>query len=222
MQGSTQLERLIDSASPLVAKLSPDRRNRLATLVSQFISDVEFRGAHGFELTPQVLVTIATHACLLLLNRRQDRYGIGLRIVVHDRAIPDAPELMGRYSRWGKMDLNWNDILRGGIISVDGCNVVMHEFAHRLDSANIFMDGAPALHSASCHATWRRVMDEELTLFREGLADGVLTPLNSYAATNHAEFFACTTEAYFEQPDMLKAHFPRVYERLAHFYEDGA
>ena len=36
--------------------------------------------------------------------------------------------------------------------------------------------------------------------------------------TNMAEFFACTTEAYFETPEMLSTHYPDVYERLLHFY----
>ena len=94
----------------------------------------------------------------------------------------------------------------------------MHEFAHRLDGENFFMEGRPKLHTGACHHRWKRVMETAFEQFRADVASGMLTPLNPYAATNMAEFFACTTEAYFETPEMLSTHYPDVYERLLHFY----
>jgi hypothetical protein len=43
-------------------------------------------------------------------------------------------------------------------------------------------------------------------------------PLRPYAAENPAEFFACATEAFFEQPARLRARAPDLFGELARFY----
>ena len=48
-------------------------------------------------------------------------------------------------------------------------------------------------------------------LGREGAVD-------LYAAENPAEFFAVTSELFFEQPDALHGQYPGVYRQLAAFY----
>lgn len=221
MAGPTRLEIMIDAASPVVAKLSPGRRARFTHLVDQFLQDVEFRGADGFDVTSRVRVTLATYACFLLLNRPRDRFDLGMRIVITESGPPSDAQMMGRYSRWGRMDLCWSSIMKDGVLSIPGCCRAMHELAHRLDNRNIFRDGLPASHSAECHEKWCVDMDEELDFLRTRLANGYESPLTPHAATSQADFFNCTTTAYFEQPDMLREHFRRVHDRLAHFYEDG-
>ena len=216
----TDVEALIDAATPLVLRLPQQERRRLSYLVDLFLENAEFEGADFFNVTPRIAVTIATHACFLLLRRRVDRFGGRLHIVIHGGGIVDKPDTMGTYSRTGRIDLNWDDVLRGGFIDNDGCNVVMHEFAHRLDGP-LFLDGMPSLHSLNCHLTWKRVISEEYEAFCADVEQGEPTPLNPYAATHIAEFFACATEALFEQPDMLRSNYPRLFERLVHFYGDG-
>lgn len=220
MESRRLIEDLIDSATPLVARLSPARRERLTYLVDLFLEDARFEGADGFELTPRILVTIATQACFLLIRRREDRFGQKIIIRVHEDMIDRQRHLMGRFSPNGLIELNWMDVKRGGFLPKDGCNVVMHEFAHKLDSKNWNVDGVPQLHSPVCHGNWRRIMGEEYTAFKAQVDNGHFTPLNPYAATHPAEFFACATEALFEQPDMLREHYPRVFDRLVHFYGD--
>lgn len=212
---------MIDAASPVVAKLSPGRRARFTHLVDHFLQDVEFRGAEGFDVTSRVRVTLSTYACLLLLNRPRDHFDLGMRIVISENGGPGDAEMKGRYSRWGRMDLRWSSIMQDGVLSIPGCCRAMHELAHRLDSRNIFREDLPASHSAECHEKWCVDMDEELDFLRTRLANGYDSPLTPHAANSQADFFNCTTTAYFEQPDMLREHFRRVHDRLAHFYEDG-
>ncbi|MEH6695751.1 MAG: zinc-dependent peptidase [Hyphomonas sp.] len=221
MAGPTRLEILIDAASPVVAKLSPARRARFTDLVDQFLQDVEFRGADGFDVTSRVRVTLATYACLLLLNRQRDHFVLGMRIVISESGISSDDEMMSRYSRWGRMDIGWASIMKDDVLLIPGCCKAMHELAHRLDSRYIFREDLPASHSAECHKKWRAIMDEELDFFRTRLANGFASPLTPHAALSEADFFNCTTTAYFEQPDMLRDNFRRVHDRLAHFYEDG-
>jgi Mlc titration factor MtfA (ptsG expression regulator) len=40
-----------------------------------------------------------------------------------------------------------------------------------------------------------------------------------YGATNQAEFFAVISEYFFEQPDLLKANHPELYEMLERIYK---
>ncbi|MGH1420894.1 MAG: zinc-dependent peptidase [Hyphomonas sp.] len=221
MQTRPTIEEMIDGATPLVGRLSAQNRTRLSFLVDLFLEDATFEGADGFQLTPHILVSIATQACFLLVRRREDRFGRRIKILVHEDMIDRQRHLMGRFSPSGLIELNWMDVKRGGFLPNDGCNVVMHEFAHKLDSKNWNVDGVPLLHSPVCHGNWRRIMGEEYERFKAQVDNGEFTPLNPYAATHPAEFFACATEALFEQPKMLREHYPRVFDRLVHFYGDA-
>jgi Mlc titration factor MtfA (ptsG expression regulator) len=42
--------------------------------------------------------------------------------------------------------------------------------------------------------------------------------LDSYGATNPAEFFAVATEAFFEKPLKLRQNHPELYRELKEFY----
>ena len=218
MDESARLEEIIQTACPVAAKLSPLLQSRLAVLVRSFLRDVEFRGAGGFQPLPEDHLKIAAHACLLLLNRQQDHFDLGLRVVLHPNGIHRCREIADRQFRRGQIDVDWAEIRREGAESVAAMCRVMREFVHRLDNPQVRVNTSPALRSAECHATWTKVMEEERKFLRARIEYGVPTPLAPYAATNHAEFFACTTEAFFARPDMLRDQFPRVYAQLAHFY----
>ena len=43
--------------------------------------------------------------------------------------------------------------------------------------------------------------------------------IDFYGATNPVEFFAVISEYFFEQPDLLKANHPELYEMLARIYK---
>jgi len=218
MDESTRLDEIIQSACPVVARLPSVHQNRLAILVRSFLRDVEFRGAGGFQPPPEAHLKIAAHACLVLLNRQQDHFDLGLRAVLHPHGIHHCHELDDRQFRRGRMDVDWGEIRRDGAVSVAAMCRVMHEFVHRLDDPHVRASTSSPLCSTECHATWAKVMEEERKFLRARIEYGVPTPLTPYAATNHAEFFACTTEAFFARPDMLRDQFPRVYAQLAHFY----
>ena len=43
--------------------------------------------------------------------------------------------------------------------------------------------------------------------------------MDSYGATNPAEFFAVATETFFEKPVQMHKKHPELYEELKHFYQ---
>ena len=64
-----------------------------------------------------------------------------------------------------------------------------------------------------------RVLGEEYTALLDDLKHHRRTLIDSYGATNPAEFFAVVTELFFEKPHQLKERHPALYEQLRGFYQ---
>jgi len=95
-----------------------------------------------------------------------------------------------------------------------GHNVVLHEFAHKLDLADGAFDGTPGLARHSLEE-WVRVC----TPIHADLQVGIpRPPLRPYAAVNPAEFFAVATGVFFELPLELRDAEPELYRVLSAFY----
>ena len=101
----------------------------------------------------------------------------------------------------------------------DGKNLVIHEFAHQLDFEDFAADGVPALASRADERSWAMVMRTEFSLLRAAEETGIPTLLDTYGATNAAEFFAVATEAFFERPHALRRLHPKLYGELQHFFQ---
>ncbi len=114
--------------------------------------------------------------------------------------------------------LAWDEAKRGAADPADGMNLVLHEFAHQLDFEDSETDGAPALATRTEYLSWARVMSREFEALRAAYKAGTPTVLDTYGATNPAEFFAVATEAFFERPAALRAKQPELYRELARFY----
>jgi len=118
--------------------------------------------------------------------------------------------------------LAWDAAKRGAADPSDGENVVLHEFAHQLDFENYNTDGAPALATRAEYKTWARVMSSEFEALRIADETGGSTVLDTYGATNPAEFFAVAAEAFFERPRALRAKHPKLYAELVRFFPPGS
>jgi len=118
----------------------------------------------------------------------------------------------------GVVVISWDDTIHGARNPVDGENVVLHEFAHQLDYEEFQTDGAPALATRAEYLTWARVMSREFAALQSVGETGTSTVLDTYGATNPAEFFAVVTEAFFERPRALRGRHPELYAQLARFF----
>jgi hypothetical protein len=65
---------------------------------------------------------------------------------------------------------------------------------------------------------WAEVLGHEYKQLIEDLEKGEQTLLDSYGATNAAEFFAVATEFFFERPRPLAQKHPDLYEQLGLYY----
>jgi MtfA peptidase len=100
--------------------------------------------------------------------------------------------------------------------------VVIHEFAHQLDQENGSANGAPWLGTGAQHyAKWAAVMGAEFVALRERLrAPATSKPelFDAYAATDEAEFFAVSSELFFEKPQVLATQHPELFALLQTYY----
>jgi Mlc titration factor MtfA (ptsG expression regulator) len=214
------------------ACLPDDDRRELQGLVQIFLAEKTFEGCGGLELTDEMKVTIAAQACLLLLHRQTDVYPRLVTVLVYPsayvaknvRPIGGPLVLEGESARLGEswatgvVVLSWNDVRAGASDIHDGQNLVLHEFAHQLDREDGSINGTPLLEQRSQYLAWGRVLNAEYERLRRDSARGRSTVLDTYGATDPAEFFAVATECFFEKPGVLRHRHPELYEELKTFY----
>ncbi|MES2643613.1 MAG: M90 family metallopeptidase [Myxococcota bacterium] len=225
---------LIDQRVPIVGRLSPEDRRELEGHVAVFLADKHFEGAGGLVLTDEIKVTIAAQACLLLLHRDvDDPYPTLDTVLVYpsgwvtdgrrhqDGLVHEGPQARtGESWQRGLVILAWDAARHGARDDDDGHNVVLHEFAHQLDTeTGGNADGAPVLPERGMYTAWSRVLGREYEALVAAIHRDRPTTLDPYGATNPAEFFAVVTEAFFERPRRLRERHPELYEQLAGFYK---
>ncbi len=243
--------------------LNPSDQLRLRLLTAHFLAEKEFFGANGLVITDPMVLSIAAQACLPLLHMARpdgtlptrppqllEWYGDFVVVVVQPgasiarRETTDALGVVHRYQEvlageamhGGPVMLSWDDVSRAAQSAASGHNVVIHEFAHKIDmhgrSADAgHADGAPPLprnflglpgpRQAQEH--WRSTMQAAYDDFRDSVNmaerfGGEKPWLDDYAAQSPAEFFAVTSEAYFVSPSAFAQAFPDLLRLYDGFY----
>jgi MtfA peptidase len=140
--------------------------------------------------------------------------------------------------------LSWEDVESAQEFGA-GYNVVIHEFAHKIDmargAANGFPPFLPNFHDGLSARTWQKTFSEAYADFlrRVDALDRRLPddfdpdspvdahaydalfatlPMDPYAAKHPAEFFAVASEVFFVQPQPLASDYPELYALLARYY----
>ena len=131
--------------------------------------------------------------------------------------IEEASERAGESWHRGPLILSWNDVLES-TTDDDGFNVVLHEFAHKLDEEDSDTDGLPILHDDEHYEEWAEILSREFDAFEHSVDHDEEHVLDEYALSSPAEFFAVATESFFEEPAAMKAQLPDLYEQLRRYY----
>lgn len=251
------------------ARLPPGDIKRLRELSGALLAQKAMAGAGGLLLDGAIQGAIAVQACLPILNLGLHWYRGWSQIVVYPaefrvpRRITDEVGVVHEYvdtvagESWerGPLILSWADVqpaaatpiapsgARDGSAGSPGTayNVVIHEFAHKLDQLDGAADGMPpfdrTLHRTLDRRRWMRDLDDAFERFSAELEmiDASLPrdldpespaadrhyrtlPLDPYAAHDPGEFFAVSSEAFFIAPAALRDAFPAWYGQLAAFY----
>jgi len=229
--------RVLREHVPLVARLPADLQLRLKGLVQIFLAETPIIGCAGLEVDDAMRVTIAAQACLPLLGRRHAvshgrLYPLLRQVLLYPGSfVVERPvqldggvqmeqrrRLAGESWSQGQVLLSWEDVREGAADPQDGRNVVIHEFAHQIDQAKGFANGAPVLRDRAAHRRWARAMQSAYDALRARLARGEDGLIDAYGATEPAEFFAVVSELFFERGAELAAAEPLLYEELRRYY----
>jgi hypothetical protein len=216
---------------PAARELPAAQQLRLKKHVQVLLADVPFIGCAGLEVSDEMRVTIAAQAAFLLLGRGGSfgnlrevlvypgRFAVPRAQVSADGVVHEARDVLaGESWQRGQVIVAWDAVLDGAADPHDGANVVMHEFAHQLDQDTGAANGAPYVGRGVLQREWARVMNQEFDALRARQADARPGIVDPYGATNPAEFFAVTTELFFERPAALAAERPALYEQLKRCY----
>lgn len=217
-----------ESRLPLLDFLDPADRLRLRELAQAFLTEKQFHGAQGLVLTDEIMLGIALQACLPVLNIGLHAYRGWVGIIVYPgdfivqrKDMDDAgvvheyeDEVLGEAWEGGPVLVSWFD----GDDSPAGVNVVIHEFAHKLDMENGGVDGLPPLPAHMSRRDWAAAFTPAYESLCAQVDAGEETALDPYATEHPGEFFAVASEAFFETPGALQAAFPAVYAQLSLFY----
>ena len=210
--------------------LTADEQERLLAITDELLAKKHWEAANGFELDDTKRVVIAAQAALLVLELSADHYRLVSGIVAHPttlqaKGVRPGPSLgtvtadplavlgLAQDGR-GPVVLAWDQALAGAHRSEPGHNVVLHEFAHKLDMLDGSIDGTPLLPPG---------LRDEWVAICTGVYDDLVAgrprpPMRWYGATNPGEFFAVATEVFFEQSRELAELEPALYDVLTRFY----
>ena len=219
---------------PLYSRLPADLQLQLKRLILQFLLQKKFVGCDGLIITDQIRVTIAGKACLLLLNRATLVYPDLSFILVYPsafiapRAEVSAGGLVTQHEQallgesWSddRVILAWDHVKRSAADArLDpGHDVVLHEFAHQLDSESGATNGAPLMASRAHYARWSTVFQQEFALLQRAVQQHAGGVIDHYGAASPAEFFAVATEAFFENSAALAQEHPALFAALREYY----
>jgi Mlc titration factor MtfA (ptsG expression regulator) len=223
---------ILERKVPVYARMPLDLQRQLQRLVIRFLHQKKIVGCAGLVITEEMRVTIAGQACLLLLNRPTRVYPMLNTILVYpgsfvvDRAdvgpggVVTATEddLLGESWGDGRVILAWDHVQSGAADWTDGQNVVLHEFAHQLDSESGSTNGAPFLGSASRYRRWAAVLSRDFAKLRRDAFYQHQGVLDHYGATDPAEFFAVATETFFEKPQQMALHHAELFAEFEQYY----
>lgn len=236
---------------PWLAGLGPDEQARLRELCARFLADKEFHGAQGLEISDAMALAVAAQACLPLLYWGPDALGwyddfVGIVLhpdeVLAPREALDAAgvlhhwqePLIGEAMAGGPVMLAWSHVQGDRQALTEGRNLVIHEFAHKLDlrgkPAGSDANGCPPLPAGfmglgpgAARQRWQQDWSAAYAEFCQQLelAERFGQPapwLDAYAAQAPAEFFACACEAYWVARERFALEFPQLAPLLDAFF----
>ncbi len=215
---------------PVLNRLTEREKQRLRDLAIVFLHRKVIEGANGVVITLQMKLIIALQACLPILNLGMRCYRNWVTVIVYPAGFRASREhvdengvvhqgdshMLGEAWVRGPVVLSWDDTSIAG--EIDGSNLVIHEFAHKLDMQNGRANGYPPLHRHMSHRKWVETFTAAYEDFSRRCQRGQAVEISCYGATAPAEFFAVFSEVFFERPEVIGRYYPEVLELLKQYY----
>jgi len=216
---------------PALAEIRGDCAGRLRRRAAEILASKTFLGAGGLEPDYGDCLTVALLAARPILGLGVEAYSDFHTFVLYpdefiaEEEFEDEAGVVshGRDLRvgeaWahGPVVLSMADVMDSA--QGQGFDVVVHELAHQIDQLNGDMDGFPPLPRTVNADTWTGTFSEAFKRLNDALDRDQESGIDPYAAESPAEYFAVTSEYYFDAPEWLEKHEPKVFGLLRAFYD---
>lgn len=223
----------ISARFPVLASIEGEAAERLRQRAAEILASKTFLGAGGLEPDDGDCLAIALLAARPILELGIAAYGDFHTFILYpdefiaEEEFEDEAGVVshGRDLRvgeaWarGPVVLSMADVMDSA--QGQGFDVVVHELAHQIDQLNGDMDGFPPLHRSMDPGEWTRTFTEAFERLNDTLDRDVEPAIDPYAAESPAEYFAVASEYFFDAPEWLEQHEPRVFALLHRFYTNA-
>lgn len=216
---NVNLRTILEEEVLFYRRLAPGQKDLFVAKAGQFLSNVHLEGI-GMEVTDLDKALVAASAVIPIFHFDNWRYKNLTNVIIYPDTFNEQFQyngesrniagMVGTGYMNGQMILSRRALYDGFRNSKDKSNTGIHEFVHLLDKADGETDGIPEnLLNHQYTIPWLSLMRDEIREIKKGSSD-----INSYGATNDAEFFAVASEYLFEQPQRFKEHHPELYKLM--------
>ena len=219
---------------PVMERYQGAERDALREMTFRLLARKNVLSGADFQFTDAMCLKFATMACVPILHLGLHWYDHWKTIILYEGDFvpnrpyqtddgvvhPRSPGLSGEAWERGPVILSWQAICQSGGNSRHGkaSNVVIHELAHKIDMLRDGANGAPPMHPDMRPGEWHDIFTAAWDRLENDLQHHRSLPVDDYALTSPAEFFAVCSEAFFESPEIMKEKMPKVYGLLCQFY----
>lgn len=224
---STEDQEALASLVPLSVYLPEALLSLYHSKVAEFLERIYFQAHEGLELTREMKLQVAGHACLLTLKTPSKNYEKLHSVHLVPEAFQQSRETRLGVSQHhvngvsfenGKIVLAWNATTHGAKNHFDGHNVALHEFSHQFDQEDGLADGVPRDLAREHMGEWAGIMSHGFEKIKKRSKKKSRKMIDAYGETSPAEFFAVLTETFFEKGKHLKRKEPEIYRLLSQYY----
>lgn len=225
--------RQAESTLSALQGLTETELQRLRQLAVLFLHEKSLEPVGDLVLDNNTRLMLASQGCLPILNLGIDWYEGWVSVIIYPDEFMAEHETVDeagvvhrvREPRSGESWLHGPIILSLSDLqdqfSWNGHSLVIHELAHKLDMLNGDANGLPPLHPEMNVQAWSEAFTRAYDDFCERVDRDEPTFIDPYASESPGEFFAVTSEVFFEAPEELLAAYPAVYAQLKQFYRQN-
>lgn len=205
---------------PYYIELDEEDKREFERRLAYFMASKHFIAHHGLDLFDAMKALICAEAIKIT-------FGLDKFVLPHFRVINIYPQeyyskITGAHHKGdinlrGAISLAWTSIKEGIVDPFDGVNVAIHEFAHAVYFENFIKNEHYLFIDARLLQEWNKLAEKEMPNVR-GNDDHFI---RRYGSTNKDEFFAVSTEHFFEQPLQFKEEHPELFELLVKIYNQN-
>lgn len=195
------------------SKLNDKNKAKFLKRLINFISNKDFHGSGGLDLTDDMIIMISASAIQLTFGLDEYRLDHFSKIFVYPKAYYSKISKQyhkGETNLAGAIILSWNNFTEGYNNPNDKVNLGLHEMAHALRFDKFKSQDYDRFFNAYFDK-WQTVAKEEFKKTK----DQSSTFFREYGGTNINEFFAVCVESFFESPSDFKNIHPELYRHMS-------